>query len=124
MAFPKMTLSVELIGEFKVDINLLHITNMFINNNNEIKTKNRWSYRRSDYFSIEPMKGVVFLPQKPNIDKDIHEINFINDYFRKFLLKDFYESLIDWSSNHFFKTNKIYHPNPHIEFNDKLWIIY
>lgn len=121
---PKMTLKVELIGNTEATIYLLYVSDMFINNKNSIKTSNNWEYKTGSMFSINLYNGTVIIPVLPDIDIDLINFKFTSDRTRQILLKDFNDSLLQWSSDHFFRSNKIFNVKPHIKFNGKLWVIF
>jgi len=124
MIVPKMTLYIDLLGKTRANIKLLHITNMFIDKPNQIYTPNQWTYNSGNRFSVNTMLGTVMLPHRPNANLDVSKLSFTSDNTRKIMLKDFNQSVLEWSSNHFFKVNKTFHETPHIKYVDKLWVIY
>jgi len=124
MGVPKMTLRVELVGEKQVKIRLLHVTDIFVNRPHKIRTRNQWTYTSGEFFNLDLIRAKVVLPTK--LDLNISEVvlDFSSDGTRKILLRDFNKSLSEWSSDHFFKINRIFSDTPCIRFHKKLWIIY
>jgi len=123
MGAPKMTLRIELKGDKQATIKLLHVTDAFTREYKEIYTANQWVLRRGPHFTINMFRGVITFP--PKIDDNCNvTLSFTSDRTRRILLRDISNTLLLWSRDMFFRSNKSFSEEPSIRYHKKLWIIY
>jgi len=122
METPKITLRVQIVDDKEAIIELLYVTSAF-GDFSKIHTKSQWNFKKGPKFDIDFYQGIMIFPIKPDRDKDRVVIRFENDSMRKMLLKDLNRTLLEWSGDMLFKSIK-YFDEPHIKYNQNLWIIY
>jgi hypothetical protein len=125
MAFPKMTLRLDLIGDDQVSIKLIQITNTYtrkVGVENNIFTKNGWMFFVNNMFSINIHSKFIIIPKNPV--KDIDILIFKNDRERKKVLKEINDTLLQWSGNEIFNDIKLLSNEPYIRYYKDMWIIF
>ena len=122
-ATPKITLSVDLIGDHEATIKLMYVTSVF-GDTSAIYTHNQWEIRKGPQFKVNVVRGIIILPVRPNKVKDQVTLHFSTDGIRKELLRNLSEALLQWSGDMFFKSVSYFEEEPFLRFNRELWIIY
>jgi len=128
MAYPKMTLQVQLISTNGAIIKLINVTGIYtrnisyMNTGKAIVTKNNWLFFVKNDFSINLKTKVAFIPINPHQHKVTFYFKDNND--RKKQLKDFHEALMEWSGHKVFANKNIFDKNPKIRYHKDIWIIF
>jgi hypothetical protein len=128
----KLILNVKLVKHNKMNLELVHVHDIILNagdgeyDNMFIITNNNWFISTSDKFIFLPHSNNFLIPRKFSKNREI-VVSFENDDDRKHVLKSFYNALISWSNDSFFRLNDFdldFDVKPRIDFNNDTWLIY